>query len=271
MNASQVRRALEEIGLVPNRLLGQNFLVNESVAARIAAACPRGNVLEVGPGLGALTSFLLDGGRTVTGVEVSHLMADRLERVFEGRPLEIVRGDFLEIDPGSLPGAPFPALAANLPYSISSPALFRLTEPSFASIRTAVVMLQAELADRVTAGPGCKEYGRLALGIWPVFESRSLLDAEPGDFYPKPSISSRVLLLTRRPSPLVTEELMPAFRRVVALCFARRRKTILNNLAALMGRDRAASVLALAGIDSGMRAEQLAPECFKRIAELEAC
>ena len=271
MNSDQVRRALAGIGLVPNRLLGQNFLVNESVAARIALACPSGSILEIGPGLGALTGFLLSADRTVTAVEVSHLMADRLESVFAGHALEVVRGDFLAIDPSRLPGHPFAALAANLPYGISTPALFRLTEPAFETVKTAVVMLQAELADRVTASPGGKEYGRLALGLWPRFTARHLLDAGPEDFYPRPSISSKVLVLERRPVPLVPAELAGAYRRIVAICFSRRRKTILNNLASALGRDRAATVLSLAGIDSGMRAEQLPPECFMRIAEIEGC
>lgn len=271
MNGDQVRRALSEIGLVPNRLLGQNFLVNDSIAARIASACPPGSVLEIGPGLGALTGFLLSADRTVTAVEVSHLMADRLESVFAGHPLTVVRGDFLRIDPSSLSGQPFVALAANLPYGISTPALFRLTEPAFEQVKTAVVMLQAELADRVTASPGGKQYGRLALGLWPHFSARHFLDACPEDFYPRPSISSKVLVLDRRPTPLVPPDLADAYRRVVAVCFSRRRKTILNNLASALGRDRAATVLSLAGIDSGMRAEQLPPECFTRIAELEGC
>lgn len=270
MNAAGVRRALDELGIVPNRALGQNFLVNESIAVRIAAACPAGSVLEIGPGLGSLTEFLVSPDRPVTAIEVSFPMAARLERVFSGKPLRVVTADFLEVVPASLPGAPFDALAANLPYGISSPALFRLAEPGFGSIRTAVVMLQAELAARVTAGPGSKEYGRLALGLWPFFESSALLDAEPGDFLPVPAVRSRVLVLRRRESQLVPSSLVPAFRRIVAVSFSRRRKTILNNLSAAMGRGEAATLLGLAGIDSGLRAEQLPPECFIRMAELGA-
>ncbi|HRY60866.1 MAG TPA: 16S rRNA (adenine(1518)-N(6)/adenine(1519)-N(6))-dimethyltransferase RsmA [Candidatus Fermentibacter sp.] len=270
MNAVEVRRALDELGMVPNRALGQNFLVNESIAVRIAGACPAGSVLEIGPGLGSLTEFLVSPERPVTAVEVSRLMAARLERIFEGKPLRVVTDDFLEVDPASLPGAPFDALAANLPYGISSPALFRLAEPGFGSIRTAVVMLQAELAARVAAGPGSKEYGRLALGLWPFFEASALLDAEPGDFLPEPAVRSRVLVLRRREAQLVPSALVPAFGRIVAVSFSRRRKTILNNLAAAMGREEAATLLGLAGIDSGLRAEQLPPECFRRMAELGA-
>ncbi len=267
MRASEVSRLLSELGVTPDRRLGQSFLVNDRLAARMAGECS-GPTLEIGPGLGALTVRLLETCESVTAVEISERLAGHLGRTLSARGLVVVRGDFLRTDPRLLPGSPFTCVASNLPYSISSPSVMRLVEPAFSQVRRAVVMLQAEVAERIAASPGGKAYGRLTLGLWPHFTPRPLLEAEPGDFHPEPAVRSRVLVLDRRDAPLVPAELLPQFRRVVAAGFSKRRKTILNNLSDLVGRPGAGAVLRDAGIDSTERAERIPPEGFVRIAEL---
>lgn len=268
MLQAQVLRNLRRLGVTPSRDLGQNFLVNPSIASEIAAAVPReGSTLEIGPGLGALTAKLLPRCESLTVVELSAPMAEFLIHRFSGTSLKVMRDDFLGIDPGELPGSPFRNLVGNLPYSISSPILFRLLEDGFRSVETAVLMLQREVAQRLSALDGGKDYGKLSLQLWPVFTVGDLLDAEPEDFFPSPEVRSRVVIMKRRREPLASGSTFSAFRGLVKVSFAMRRKTILNNLKAMMGRESALELLSAVDIDPGLRAEQISPEKFLRMAE----
>ncbi len=270
MKYSDVGRILRTIGVRPDRRLGQSFLLNGVLASRIAAeAVPEkgGTLLEIGPGLGALTEALLSRIPSVTAVEISRKMSDYLADRYPADRLCIIHGDFLDTDPSLLPGYPFEAVTGNLPYSISSPVLLRLLEPGFSGVRKAVVMLQKEMAARVTTLGGSKDYGKLSLQIWPVYSASVLLDAGSEDFYPQPKVDSRVIVLTRRDNPLVEPRLFEGYRSLIRISFASRRKTILNNLAPVFGRERAAGLLETVGVESRTRAEQMAPETFVRLAE----
>jgi 16S rRNA (adenine1518-N6/adenine1519-N6)-dimethyltransferase len=267
---SDAGRILSEIGVRPDKRLGQSFLLNGVIASRIAAeAVPEegGPLLEVGPGLGALTDELLSRVHALTAVEISRKMCDYLAERYPADRTDFICGDFLETDPSLLPGYPFEVVTGNLPYSISSPVLFRLLEPGFSSVRKAVFMLQKEMAARVIALEGGKDYGKLSLQIWPVYSASVLLDAASGDFYPPPKVDSRVIVLKRRNEPLVEPGLFEGYRSLVRISFASRRKTILNNLAPVFGREKAAGLLETAGVKSGTRAEQMPPEAFIRLSE----
>lgn len=269
MFAGELKRKLREIGLNPQRNLGQNFLVSPHIARRIAAELPReGNVLEIGPGMGSLTASLASRCQSVTAVEISGRMVEFLKREMKSPNLHFVEGDFMNTDPRALPGHPFAAVAGNLPYSISSPALFRMLEEGFSSVDRAVLMLQREVAQRLCTLDGGRDYGKLSLQVWPIFRTRPLLDAGPNDFYPPPRVRSRVVVMDRRPEPLVPPENFGVYRKMVRVSFAARRKTILNNLKPLLGRERAGEVLHECGIDPGSRAEQLNPEKFVRLAKV---
>ncbi|MFO8183183.1 MAG: 16S rRNA (adenine(1518)-N(6)/adenine(1519)-N(6))-dimethyltransferase RsmA [Candidatus Aegiribacteria sp.] len=268
MLLTRLRRNLRKAGLSPDRNLGQNFLVNPSIAAGIAAAVPRGeSVLEVGPGFGALTERLVQRCAELTLVEISARMSDFLLDRFRGDAVNVVNSDFLRVDPASLPGFPFAVLAGNLPYSISSPILFRLLEDGFRDVRTAVLMLQREVAARLAALDGGKDYGKLSLQFWPLFLVETLLDAGPEDFYPVPEVHSRVVVLKRREEPLLNTDDFAVYRRLVKVSFSMRRKTILNNLKAALGRDEALALLKDAGVAPGRRAEQIPPDKFLSMAE----
>ncbi len=269
MLVTDIRNHLRKTGLNPDRTLGQNFLVNSSVASRIAAEIPvEGSVLEIGPGFGSLTEKLQPRCESLSVVEISGRMAEFLRQRFPDGQLNVIRDDFLKVDPSELSGFPFTTLAGNLPYSISSPILFRLIEDSFRHTQKAVFMLQREVAIRLFTLDGGKDYGKLSLQIWPIFSVENLIDVSPEDFYPVPRVHSRVVILNRRSSPLISKENYSRFRRIVKVSFSMRRKTIINNLKPLLGKDQALELLDKTGINPSLRAEQLPPEMFIKMAEV---
>ncbi len=268
MLITDLRRYLRRTGLDPNRRLGQNFLINSSIASRIAAEIPgQGSVLEIGPGFGSLTEKLLPRSESLSVVEISDRMALFLRQRFSGERLNVIRADFLEVDPSELPAYPFMTVVGNLPYYISSPIIFRMIEHSFRHVQKAVLMLQREVAVRLSTLDGGKDYGKLSLQIWPVFTVEDLIDVSAEDFYPVPGVLSRVVVLNRRSNPLISEELYGRFRKIVKVSFAMRRKTIFNNLKPLLGKDGALKLLEMSDVDPCHRAEQLPPERFVKMAE----
>lgn len=269
MTAAEVRDILARIGVAPSRTLGQHFLLNEGTAERIASAARGRSTLEIGPGLGMLTRHLAGHCESVTAVEISAPLAAFLGTGTLRPGVSVVNADFLALDPSALPGYPFDTVAGNLPYGISTAVLSAISGPRFSGVARAVLMLQTEVAARAACLSGGKEYGRLSLLLWPDFTVTRLLDAGPGDFYPQPAVNSRVIVLDRRPVPMIPSSSADSFRRMVRVCFASRRKTILNNLASLTGRDEALRLLGRAGIEPGLRAEQVPPEGFARLASLE--
>lgn len=267
MNTATTREALSSLGIVPDKGLGQNFLVNPLLAQRIAASLgvPGGAVLEIGPGLGALTEALMARGLTVTALEISQAMSLRLRELMPG--LSVVQQDFLKAVPEELPGHPFAAVASNLPYSISTPAVIRLCESGFQSVSRAVLMLQREVAARLECTTGGREYGRLALAVWPHYSVSILFDAGPWEFFPRPEVESSVVLLERKKDPPLPPRLYPRFVEIVKAAFSSRRKKIVNNLARVYGKDRALAILGSVGVCPDLRAERVPPESFAAMAE----
>ncbi|MEN8207826.1 MAG: 16S rRNA (adenine(1518)-N(6)/adenine(1519)-N(6))-dimethyltransferase RsmA [Candidatus Fermentibacteria bacterium] len=268
MLITDLKKYLNRTGFYPNRNLGQNFLVNSSIASRIAAEIPeQGSVLEIGPGFGSLTEKLIPRSESLSAVEISGRMASFLQRRFSNERLSVIQADFLKVNPSELPGYPFLTVVGNLPYYISSPILFRMLEESFRSVQKAVLMLQREVAIRLETLDGGRDYGKLSLQIWPIFSVETLIDVSADDFYPVPRVLSRVVVLNRRNRPLISEELYGRFRRIVKVSFAMRRKTIFNNLKPLLGKDGALKLLEICDIDPTLRAEQLPPDRFIKMAE----
>ncbi len=271
-----VRDTLKGLGLAPAKSRGQNFLKDENVIAAIvrairAAAGEGAEFLEIGPGLGALTRPLLAGGAAVTAVEFDRGLADNLQTLRDEYPgrLTVIHQDILALDPGPLAGERGGRLfvCGNLPYNISSPILLWFLR-HLACFSGAVFMLQKEMADRLAAAPGGKEYGRLtvALALWCRVEK--VMAVPPSAFHPRPGVESLIVALAPRPA----EEtrglgLGPeALGRFTAAAFAARRKTIFNNLAKFYGRERALAALAAQAVEPGLRAETLAPERLAALA-----
>ena len=261
-----VKDKLKELGCRPAKSRGQNFLKDGGVIRRLAgiilADAGGEKLLEIGPGLGALTRPLLAAGAEILAVELDRGLAENLRN--EERPgLTVLNQDILTLDPAEFSGPRF--LFGNLPYSISSPALFWFLRHRRA-FSGALFMLQKELADRLTAAPGSRAYGRLsvALGLWCRVEK--VLAVPASAFHPRPRVASAVLWFRPVPpgeEPPVQPEVLGRF---TLAAFGARRQNLLNNLARAYGRKRAALVLADFGLDPGLRAETLAPPILAALA-----
>jgi 16S rRNA (adenine1518-N6/adenine1519-N6)-dimethyltransferase len=254
--------------------LGQHFLADARAVARIVAALdlrPGEPVLEIGPGRGALTGALVREAGRVVAVELDARLARDLARRFGDR-IALVEGDILRVDLDALPalaGAAAGArlvVAGNLPYAISKPITQKLIRER-ALVDRAVLMFQREVADRLTAAPGGRDYGPLGILAAQAFEIRRLFDLPPAAFRPAPRVVSTVTLWRPRPAGHLDARGEARLRHCLAACFARRRRTVRNNLRTALGNDeRVAAALDAAGIDGELRAEQLPPEAFLRLA-----
>lgn len=265
---------LRRLGLPARKSLGQNFLV-PGWGDRIAAAAgvrPGDRVIEIGPGLGALTEALLERGAHVVAVEIDAAMIRALEELFAGRPgLELVHADARALDIGAIAtrGPETLRVTGNLPYYASSP-LLRRTIDARRHIRSATFTLQREVAERVASPPGSRAYGGLSVLTQVWADARLPLVLPPGAFYPRPGVDSAVLHLEMRESPRAEVTDPTLFERVVHGAFAQRRKTIQNSMRSSrelgLSAGAVAAALAEAGIDPGRRAETVSVEEFGRLA-----
>lgn len=255
----------------PRKRFGQNFLIDTSVVDRIVAAIdPRAGepVVEIGPGRGALTRPLLESGVDLRVIEIDRDLAASMNRIAPGLAPEHVHvGDALETD---IPGLWDPPRAGirvvgNLPYNISTPLLFHLIGFGDA-IRDMHFMLQKEVVERIAAGPGGRDYGRLS--VMTQFHCRvvPLFTVPPEAFDPAPRVESAFLRLLPHAKPPVEVSDCDAFGRVVAQAFSQRRKTLRNSLKTLM----TAEMIGQAGVDPSLRAEALALEDFAALTHVLA-
>lgn len=269
------RRILEERGLSPQKGLGQNFLTDPSVIRTILAkaALPAdAPVLEIGPGLGALTRPLLEAGYQVTAIEFDRGLAgylqDELVPRFPDR-FRLINMDALKVDlPALFPDRSFSAIG-NLPYVISTPLLFKLLDCRNQVLK-AVLMFQKELADRIAAGPGSHAYGRLSVMMGYFAVTGRIMALGPEAFYPRPKVSSTVLEVKFKPSPRPLLENPKLFSGIVAAGFSRRRKTLQNALRSTFSQDQVDRALDRAGIDPVRRAETLTVEEFVQLTNAMA-
>ncbi len=260
------RKVLARHGERPSRRYSQNFLVAESVVERIAAVvAPREGerIVEIGPGVGTLTTALLRRGAHVDAVEKDPRMRAILEA--ELGPTErfaLVGEDAMALDLKTMAPDGRVALVGNLPYAITG-AIFRQLVSGHRHVDRAVLMTQREVATRLVAEPGTKAYGPLSVFVGVVFDVTKVLDVSPGSFHPAPKVRSAVSLLTPRDQPLADPD-EPTFVAVVRGAFGQRRKTLRNALRKVEG---AAAAMAELGIDSGRRGETLSLEELVAIAE----
>ncbi len=244
---------------------GQHFLHDQAVVRRIIDAVapqPGERVVEIGPGRGALTWGLLERAKHLDAVEIDRDLAAALARDPRAAGLALHVENVLNTDFSALRGAGLPLrIIGNLPYNISTPLLFRLLQQRGA-IADMHFMLQKEVVDRMAAGPGGKDYGRLTVMLAAYAEVQALFDVGPGAFTPRPKVWSAIVRL--KPSPVARFDIGgdAALRAVVAAAFSHRRKTLRNGLKGLLELED----FEACGVDPGLRPETLAPPQFGLLA-----
>lgn len=262
------RDLLRKYELVPKRSFSQNFLVQPAATARIADVTAElgADVVELGPGLGALTHALLVRGCRVLAVELDRDMVWVLrEELGEQERLEIREGDAAELDLTAYSEACGTKLVVtgNLPYQATG-AILRQIVRHRAALVGAVLMVQREVRDRLVAAPGTKEYGALTVFVQAGFEVDTVCRLRPGSFYPPPQVESAVVRLVPRGVPRAEET--ETFRAMVRAAFQMRRKTLRNALRVLGDADRCRDAATAAGIDLGRRGETLSVQEFAELA-----
>jgi 16S rRNA (adenine1518-N6/adenine1519-N6)-dimethyltransferase len=275
LGRAEIRRLAKELEFRPRKALGQNFVHDANTVRRVVSTSGvsrSDHVLEVGPGLGSLTLALLDRGATVTAVEIDPVLAGRLPQTVaehshsEIHRLTVCNRDVLTLRYDDLPAEPT-AMVANLPYNVAVPALLHLLA-EFPSIRAVTVMVQAEVAERLAAEPGGKDYGVPSVKVRFFGRVRRSGMVSPTVFWPIPRVYSGLVRIDRYPtSPWPTDE---AFRRqvfeLVDIAFAQRRKTCRNAFAEWAGSgNESANRLLAASIDPARRGETLSIDDFVRL------
>ncbi len=247
----------------PKKRLGQHFLTDPRILARIADALeagPADTVVEIGPGGGGLTAALIQRAGRVIAIEKDHslipALRDRLPAV------TVIEADALEVDWHTLAGGPGYLVAGNIPYNITSPLLEKALEPPRPS--RVVFLVQQEVAERVAAPPGISGYGALSVGVQAQAAVELLFRVPAGAFAPRPKVDSAVIRLRPLPLPVVPDEARLGFRRLVVGLFGFRRKQLLRGLRELTGwaPERTADVLERAGLEASARPETLAVRDF---------
>jgi 16S rRNA (adenine1518-N6/adenine1519-N6)-dimethyltransferase len=272
LDPSAVRELASQLGLRPSKQRGQNFVTDANTIRRIVAAAQvteEDTVLEVGPGLGSLTLGLLQAARRVIAIEIDDVLAAQLPETVGARlperlaALRVVNADALQVD--VLPEPPT-AVVANLPYNVAVPVLLHLLA-TFHSWTHGLVLVQAEVADRLAASPGSKTYGVPSVKVAWYATATKAGTVSPTVFWPVPNVESGLVAINRRLPPATTATRDQVFA-VIDAAFAQRRKMLRSALAGLAGSSTAASAAAVAaGLDPQARGETLDVTDFTRLAE----
>jgi 16S rRNA (adenine1518-N6/adenine1519-N6)-dimethyltransferase len=298
LGPAEIRELAERAGVRPTKTLGQNFVLDAGTVRKIVRQAdvePGDRVVEVGPGLGSLTLGLLEAGADVVAVEIDPVLARLLPETVtrhvpgltiagdepepagpDGAPVVVLRDadgrDRLTVvtsdalDVRALPGRPPEALVANLPYNVSVPVLLTFLE-RFDSLARVLVMVQAEVADRLAAPPGSRTYGVPSVKAAWYASARRTATVGRSVFWPAPNVDSALVRLDRRPAPVTTVSREDVFA-VVDSAFAQRRKMLRSALAPLAGSAEAAEhALVAAGVDPQARGERVDVDGFARVAE----
>ena len=252
----------------PRKRFGQHFLTDQKSLERIVEALapePTDTVVEIGPGRGALTDLLCARSRRLVAIEIDRdLTAHLRERYRDRDNVEVVEGDALETDWAALAGPSY-LLAGNLPYYITTPLIFRI----LASPRPkrAVLLVQREVAARLSAAPGSDDYGALTVNVQVTASVRVVSKVSAGSFHPRPKVDSAIVLITPLAEPLLGADEETSFRKFVQAAFGMRRKTLLRVVREQWVSDagKAAAVLEELDLETSARPEVLSPHDFVRL------
>lgn len=273
----RTKEIIAKYGFTFKKSLGQNFLIDQNVLRNIVQAAEldkAAGALEIGPGIGALTEQLAKAAGRVTAVEIDQRLIPILRDVMSVHDnVDIVHGDVLKLELRELIAEKFDGLervsvVANLPYYVTTPILMKLLEERL-PLAHIVVMIQKEVAERMAASPGGKDYGSLSIAVQYYCVPKLVCTVPHTVFIPQPNVDSAVIKLSVRERPAVEVSDEARFFRIVQAAFAQRRKTLGNNLTAVFGKDRREAMqaeLESLGIDPVRRGETLSLEEFARIS-----
>ena len=276
---SELKPLLARHGFSFSKSLGQNFLIDEGVLSKIVDASdltPDTCALEIGPGAGTLTQRLAQNAKKVTAIEIDSALIPILNEIMESFDnFTLVHQDVMTVDLKALTSqhfgdTPF-CVAANLPYYITTPIIMNLLE-SRLPITAMTLMVQKEVADRMAAKPGSKDYGALSVAVQYYTEPQIICKAEPHCFMPQPKVASTVVKLKVLPAPAVTVADEKKFFQIVKSAFGQRRKTLLNALSKspylTLGKEAVQNALITLGLDPAIRGERLSIEEFAALSNL---
>ncbi len=264
MNLSEMRRILDERGIQLTKSLGQNFLHDGNQLRRIADAAkvqPTDSILEIGPGLGPLTEILLERAGHVMAIEMDQRLVRFLETRFDNSKLELIHGDGLEVARDKTRDWSDWKLVANLPYSVASPILVELAENPKAP-KSLTTTLQLEVAQRLQASADEDDYGVLTLLLQVRYETSDFFRIRADCFFPAPDVDSACITMVRRERPLVDEEHLRKFKRIVKKSFSERRKMMMKLLKQEWDADLLADTFQKIGLSPQIRAEKVTLEQF---------
>ncbi len=272
-SVASIRKELAEYGLFPKKRLGQHFLIDRNILNKVirsAGVEKEDVVLEVGPGLGEMTLALARQAKKVIAIEIDSKLVVILEKKMKDHPnVEVVKSDILKVNFDQFlrkEGRPI-KVVANLPYQISTPLLFRFIE-SKEVFSTFTLMLQREVAERMVASPGRKEYGPLSIFIQLFFGLSIRFFIKPSAFFPPPKVDSALVHMVWKEEPMIETNDEEWFKRVVKACFGYRRKTLVNALkhSELTLPESVESKMMEIGIDPRRRPETLSIQEFAKLA-----
>ena len=277
-NATKVRpgpaSALAALELRPSRARGQSFLVQAGIARKIVARCgvePGTEVVEIGPGLGALTDLLLaQKPRRMTLIELDRRLAQALGARFGADSrVNIVNADFLTVEPAAVVESPPVVVVGNLPFSVGAAILDRLSR-WVPIVMRAVLMFQREVADRIRAHPGSRSYGALSVFSALYWEFEGHFRVGAGNFYPRPKVDAEVLVMKPRRERLFERDQEQALLKLVRAAFAAPRKTLRRSLSGALGADtrKVAAVLEAGGLDERVRPSDLSAADYARLLQV---
>ncbi len=266
---------LSRHGFTFSRALGQNFLVSRAVIQRIIADSGIGQndgILEIGPGAGCLTAALSDAAKAVVAVELDERLLPVLRETLQGRSnVTVLRDDALKHDFRQTVQTYFsglrPSVCANLPYSVTTPLIVRLLESDCFDSLT--LMVQKEVAERLTARPGDAERGAITVFTQFYTQANTLFNVPAACFWPSPKVDSAIIQLKTRSERVVSKDEEPLFFRTVRAAFSQRRKTLVNALSSgfgTLGKDKIAGVISQLGHSSLVRGERLSTEEYARLS-----
>ncbi len=277
-NAARTKEVLAKYNMSAKKKFGQNFLIDSHVLEGIVEAAgvtESDCVLEIGPGIGSLTQYLCEAAGKVMAVEIDKTLIPVLaDTLSEYDNVTVINEDILKVDLDTIVaengGKPI-KVVANLPYYITTPIIMKLFE-SGAKIESITVMVQKEVADRMAAGPGNKDYGSLSLAVGFYAEANTVMDVPPSSFIPQPGVGSAVVNLVRYTEPRVTVKNEKYLFEIVRTSFNQRRKTLSNSLSNNpslgVSRDEVQKALVKMGVDEKARGEILTLEQFAELSDI---